>query len=196
MQSSKSKKSNRARHTFLGLSVLELLIIIAAIAIVAMIFVPGSTVLLEKHRLKTTEASLLRSLELAKMEAQLRASTVIVCPSSNGHSCRRDNNWNFGWIVFSDGNGNDTVQDIELIDSVTAPHEMITIEATGATESRASFNITGLLSNHESITGQFRICMKDSSAAPRLVVIESDGWVKIVPPQNANCEFDQVPGNP
>ena len=111
------------------------------------------------------------------MEAMKRSSTVIVCPSSNGHSCRRDNNWDHGWVVFSDGNGNGTVQDIELVESFPAPHERIMIEAVGATKSRASFNSTGLRSDHDAMTGQFRICMKGSSAAPRLIEVEADGFL-------------------
>lgn len=166
-----------------------MLIILAATAIVVMVSVPGSTLLLEKYRLKTTERSLLKSLELAKLEAQHRSSTVIVCPSSNGHSCRRDADWNHGWVVFSDGNGNGTVQDIELIESVTAPHERIVIRAAGATKSRASFTLTGLVSDHDSGTGQFIICMKDSGAAPRLVEIEADGWIKMMPPREELCDF-------
>jgi type IV fimbrial biogenesis protein FimT len=193
LQSSNNKKGSRPRHIVPGLSVLEMLIILAAVAIVVLISVPGSTLLLEKYRLKTTEKSLLISLELAKVEAQRRSSTVIVCPSSNGHSCRRDQDWNYGWVVFSDGNGNGTVQDIELIDSVTAPHGRIRIEAKGATKSRASFTMTGLLSEHDASTGEFKICINGSGAAPRLIAVEPDGWVKLVPPENENCEFDQVP---
>lgn len=188
MKSNNKKSGNNPQRLILGLSVLELLIILAALAVVVLISVPGSTMLLEKYRLKTTETSLLNSLELAKMEAQLRSSTVVVCPSSNGHSCRRDNNWNYGWVVFSDGNGNGTVQDIELIKSVTA-HERIRIEAAGATRSRAAFTMTGLLSDHDAITGQFTICLKDSDATPRLVAIEPDGWVKMMPPQDASCDL-------
>lgn len=164
-----------------------MLIILTAIAIVALISVPGSTLLLENHRLKTTEKSLLNSFELAKMEAQLRSSTVVVCPSSNGHSCRRDDNWNYGWVIFSDGNGNGTVQDIELIQSITAPHERIRIEAAGATKSRASFTVTGLLGDNDTMTGKFKICMEDSTAAPRLISVASDGWVTVVPSRDETC---------
>jgi type IV fimbrial biogenesis protein FimT len=189
VHSSRNKKGNKARHFVLGLSALEMLIVFAAIAIVVLISVPGSTQLLEKYRLKSAESSLIKSLELARMEAQKRSSTVIVCPSSNGHSCRRDNNWDHGWVVFSDGNGNGTVQDIELVESFPAPHERITIEAAGATKSRASFTSTGLLGDHDAMTGQFTICMKGSSAAPRLFEVEADGWIKQVPPENETCEI-------
>lgn len=188
MQSLNKKTKNKRRRIVLGLSALELLIILAAITIVIMISAPGATILLEKYRLKETEKSLLSGLELARMEAQLRSSVVVVCPSSNGHSCRRDNDWNYGWVVFSDGNGNGTVQDIELIKSFVAPNQRIRIEATGATTSRAAFTTTGLLSDHDALTGQFRICMDDSSAAPRLIEIHTDGWVTPILSNDESCE--------
>jgi len=174
-----------ARH--FGLSALEVLIFLAAIAIVVLISVPGSTLLLEKYRLKTTQNSLIDTLELAREEAHARNSTVVVCPSSNGNSCRRDNDWNFGWVVFSDGNGNGTVQDIELIKSFEAPPDRIKIEAEGATQSRAAFTTTGLLSHGDSLTGRFRICMNDSAAEPRVLEVRTDGWVQMVAPDNQSC---------
>lgn len=182
----RKERNIKRRNHVLGLSVLELLIVLAAITIVALVAIPNSTVLLEKYRLKTTETSLLKGLEIARKEAQMRSTTVVVCPSSNGHTCRRDSNWNHGWVVFSDGNGNGTVQDIELIKAFKAPHQRINIEATGATESRAVFTATGLISDQVTLTGRFKICMQDSSASPRLVEVEPDGWVN---PVRSHVEF-------
>ena len=59
-----------------GLTVVELLIILAAIAIVVMISVPGSTVVLEHYRLKAASSNLVESLNLAKQEA-LRIAELI-----------------------------------------------------------------------------------------------------------------------
>jgi len=184
----KNKKTKAQHKLSQGLTVLEFLIGVAAVAIVVLVSLPGSTLLLEKYRLKTTESSLLQSIELAKLEAQSRSSTVVVCPSSNGHSCRRDEDWNHGWIVFSDGNGNGTVQDIELIKAFETSNQRIRIESTGATRSRASFTMTGLISDHDALTGKFRICHEGSSADPRLVEVETDGWVKRLSPQDDSCE--------
>jgi len=171
-----------------GLTVLELLIIFAAIAIVVLISVPGSTMLLEKHRLKTTSDTLFGGLELAMSEAHLRSSTVIVCPSSNSHSCRSDGDWNHGWLVFSDGNGNGTAQDIELIRAFEAPHQKIRIVAKGAVETSASFTMTGLVGRNETLSGMFRICLRDSDVPPRVVNVSEEGWVHETPPSNEVCD--------
>lgn len=171
-----------------GLTVLELLIVFAAIAIAVLVTVPGSTILLEKYRLNSTSETLFSGLELAMSEAHLRNSTVIVCPSSNSHSCRSDGDWNHGWLVFSDGNGNGTAQDIELIRAFEAPHQKIRIVAKGAVETAASFTMTGLVEHNETQTGLFRICLQDSDDPPRVVNVNEEGWAHKVPAHNEVCD--------
>ena len=184
----KKKATHKHRSGILGLTVLEMLIILAAIAVMVLIAVPGSDVLLEKYRLKTAHSKLLSGLELAKAEAQIRGSTVIMCPSSNGHSCRLDNNWNHGWLIFTDGNGNGTAQDIELIQAFGAPSHKIRIVARGAVEEAAAFTVTGLVEQNGTQAGMFRICLQDSDAAPVVVNVDDDGWAQYVPVHEEVCE--------
>jgi type IV fimbrial biogenesis protein FimT len=182
------KTTRKQSHKSLGLTVLEMLIILAAIAVVVLVAVPGSGMLLEKYRLKATYSKLLGGLELAKSEAQKRASTVIMCPSSNGHSCRTDHNWNHGWLVFSDGNGNGTAQDIELIQAFEAPNQKIRIVAKRAVETTASFTLTGLVQQNGMQTGLFRICLQDSDAPPKVVNVNEEGWIEPVPVHEEVCD--------
>ena len=56
-----------------GLTIIELLIILSAIAIVVVISVPSSTVVLEHFRLKAASSDLADSLNLAKEEAMARS---------------------------------------------------------------------------------------------------------------------------
>lgn len=170
-----------------GLSVLELLIALAAIGIVVLVAVPGSTLLLEKYRLKSASDSMVSGLELARTESRARASMVIVCPSSNGHTCRYDGNWNYGWIVFSDGDGNGTVQDIELLRAFEAPSPKIRVTAKGALLQRAAFTATGLVGNSEAPSGQFLICIEGSKAPPTLIGVDEDGWVRKLPASDQSC---------
>ena len=162
-----------------GLTVVELLIVLAALAIVVMISVPGSTVVLEHFRLKAASADLVDSISLAKEEAMLRNSTVKVCPSSNGRFCRSDGNWDHGWLVYSDGNGDGTVQEIELIDAFNAPSQKVHIIAVGAVEDLAAFTLTGLVPANEAQTGEFHVCHEGLNSRSRVVAIDADGWVQV-----------------
>ena len=162
-----------------GLTVVELLIILAAIAIVVMISVPGSTVVLEHYRLKAASSDLAGSLNMAKQEAMSRNSTVKVCPSSNGRFCRTDGDWNHGWLVYSDGNGDGTVQEIEFIEAFAAPSQKVRIVATGAVENIASFTLAGLVPANDAQTGDFHVCHEGLGSRAKIVSIDSDGWVQV-----------------
>jgi len=160
-----------------GMTVVELLIILTAIAIVVLISVPSSTMVLEHYRLKSASSSLVESLNLAKTEAVKRNSVVRVCPSSNGRFCRTDGNWNHGWLVYSDGNQDGTVQEIELIKSFDAPSEHVFIVAEGAITNMASFTLAGLKQDHDAQTGDFVLCHDGSNARHKIISIDRDGWV-------------------
>ena len=169
-----------------GMTVIELLIILAAIAIVVLISVPGSTMVLEHYRLKSTSSDLVGGLNLAKGEALKRNSTVRVCPSSNGRFCRTDGNWNHGWLVYSDGNADGTVQEIEFIEAFQAPGEQVWIVASGAVESVASFTLAGLVPENEYQSGEFHICHKGAESRAKTISIDQDGWVEASPIEKAS----------
>ena len=164
-----------------GMTVVELLIILTAIAIVVLISVPGSTMVLEHYRLKSTSADLVSSLGMAKVEAEKRNATVRVCPSSNGRFCRTDGNWNHGWLVYSAGNGDGTVQEIEFIQAFKAPNQNISILASGAVETIASFTRAGLNPDHDAQAGEFHICHRGSNARSKVISIDPEGWVVASP---------------
>lgn len=170
-----------------GFTVVEMLIGLAAIGIVVLVAVPGSAMMLEKHRMKSASDSLIIGLELARTEASMRSSTVIMCPSSNGSTCRKDGNWQHGWIVFTDGDGNGEADDIELIQSFRAPSPRILIQASGAVELKAPFTATGLVRDSHKHSGSFQICYKDSIAPVTVVTVDADGWVQQVPSQEKSC---------
>jgi len=162
-----------------GLTVVELLIILAAIAIVVMISVPGSTMVLEHFRLKAASSDLVSSLTLAKEEALMRNSTVKICPSSNGRFCRTDGNWNHGWLVYSDGNNDGTVQEIELVKAFSAPSQKVRIVATGAVENTASFTLAGLMPANDVQDGDFHVCHEGLDSRAKVVSIDAEGWVQV-----------------
>ena len=85
---------------------------------------------------------------LAREEAIKRSSTVRVCPSANGRFCRSDGNWDQGWLVYTDGNADGAVQEIELIQAFPAPSEQIHIVAGGGLPPER--NVGGL----EDVVGQ------------------------------------------
>lgn len=179
---------NISRERVLGLTVLEMLIILAALAIIVLISVPSSGPLLAKYHLRSASSEIYSGLQLAQSEAGLRSSTVVMCPSSNGNSCRRDGNWNLGWLVFTDGNGNGVAEEIEIIRSFEAPDQRIQITADGAVRTKAAFTIAGLVADNNTQSGQFRVCLSDSESRPRVISVDREGWLEKVPAGNDFCK--------
>ena len=180
----------RKQHTFSenGLTVLELIIILAAIAVVVLISVPGSSMLMGKYNMGKTTEDLMESLQTARYEAMRRHSIVRVCPSSTGRFCRRDGDWSQGWLIFSDGNGDGVVQDIELLDAYDAPPATILIIPEGAVQNMASFDVSGLAEDPESQGGVYHLCDLRGNIKSRLVNINNDGWIEMIPGESKGCQ--------
>jgi type IV fimbrial biogenesis protein FimT len=168
-----------------GITVIELLIGVSALALILMFVLPGSGAVLDRWHIHSAASQLQTGLMLARTESEARSSIVRLCPSSNGHTCRSDGNWNLGWLVYTDGNADGRVQDIERLRTFKAPASRVRIYANGAINGDASFTATGLKSDEQE--GRFLICARDSNAPPRAVRVDAEGWVTPVPADNEAC---------
>lgn len=170
-----------------GMTAIELLIWLSVIAIIVLIAVPGSSMLMGYYRLHTVSSELVDDLYLARSEALNRASTVRVCPSDNGKTCRTDGDWSEGWLVYSDGNADGVVQDIELIEAFEAPREHVHIIASGAAQKVVGFTASGLVRDNGAASAEFVLCPEDFNADPRAVVVDADGWVSLAAADGTAC---------
>lgn len=86
------------RHT--GLSLLELLAVIALTAVLAGFAVPAMDRTLLNARRTAAMESLVRAAWFARAEAVRRGRPVILCGSADGALCAADTAaWNAGWLV-------------------------------------------------------------------------------------------------
>jgi type IV fimbrial biogenesis protein FimT len=186
VKAAKNSQTNR-EQPWLGMTVVELLIFVAALAVVILLAVPGSSMLVEHYRLKAASSNLVEGLNLARGEALKRGSTVRVCPSSNGRFCRSDGDWVQGWLVYTDGNGDGVVQDIELIRAFAGPNVNVRIISKGAAESSVSFTVAGLVPANGSDSGEFVLCHAGSERGARTILVDAEGWVSLASDSAAAC---------
>jgi len=92
-----------------GFTLIELMVTIALAAILMSVAAPSMTKMIGANRVQTEVSSFVNDLQFARSEAIKEGQPVTACPSSNGTSCLAANTWQAGWIVFSDPNGNATV---------------------------------------------------------------------------------------
>jgi type IV fimbrial biogenesis protein FimT len=132
-----------------GFTLLELIIIIAILAITVAIAVPGLSAMISNNRIASNASDFASALQLAKAEAVARVNSVIVCKKNAASTgCIAGGDWSQGWIVFSDDNGNGGVD--APGEAILLVHEAlnarITFGGTSGVDTSISFRPSGISS--------------------------------------------------
>jgi type IV fimbrial biogenesis protein FimT len=89
-----------------GFTLVELLTVLAVLAVVLRVAVPSLLETAEAAQLGAASSQLLSELNHARAEAIRRNARVVVCKSRDASTCADDGSWEQGWIVFHDDNNN------------------------------------------------------------------------------------------
>lgn len=100
---------NRAK----GFTLVELMTVIAVVAILAAIALPSFQGSLRSNRVATASNELMASVALARTEAIRSRNPGVICTSTTGAGC--DGDWNSGWLVWSDIDNSGTVNGAETV---------------------------------------------------------------------------------
>lgn len=119
-----------------GFTTVELMVVIAMIAIVSAIATPSLKRYIVSSEIRSAVGDWTLALQQARAEAVRRRTSVTVCPSSDGSTCSSTTAYHVGWILMlGDGTSAGTLlQDflprsqVSMTASVTTP---ITFIATG-----------------------------------------------------------------
>jgi len=157
-----------------GFTLTELIVVSAIVAILLGIGVPSYRYITNSYRMSGEVNSLLGDLQYARAEAIKEGQPVTVCTSADGATCAGGNAWSIGWIVFSDANGNrtvdaatDTVLHVQAPFTGTTPDSFVAAGAVGAvTFNRegfattvAGFNTTTVRLTEQSGNGAWTRCL-------------------------------------
>ena len=144
-------KHNRAfatRTSMSGFGLIELVIVIAIVAILTVIALPSYSRIMTRNRVITDTNDLLAAINLARNEAVARGRPVTVCASANHTTCDGTGNinWSGGYMVFTDFDPVGVV-DVGAGDTIlrvigpAAAHD--TVQVTGNPSGYLSFTRTG-----------------------------------------------------
>lgn len=104
----------------LGVTMVELMIVLAVLGVLLGIAVPSFASLIRDNRLATAANGLLGTLLYARSEAIKRSERVTACVSSDRNTCTGEGAWHHGWIVFVDSDGSGMRESGELVLKIAA----------------------------------------------------------------------------
>lgn len=119
-----------------GVTLLELMITVAIIAILGSIALPSFSSALQSNRVATTSNEFMASVAYARSEAMRNNRGAVMCPSSNGSSC--GGTWADGWIVWADRNADGVRQNTQEERVLRRQDALYKQTAPGATPIRFS----------------------------------------------------------
>lgn len=180
------------KHT--GYTLIELMTILAVIAILLSVGLPQMNIFFQSNRMVSNTNDIVAGLHVTRSEAIKQQMRVTMCQSDNQLTCTGNGKWEEGFIVFQDSNGNASADAGERILRVNAgaSGEQVTIRTNDAAANlilnAVTFTSRGLpkLLNGTSTPGTFRVCdsrgkqinADGETTVARGVVLNSSGRVR------------------
>lgn len=177
--------SNPVSARVCGMSLVGLVVTVAAVGILTSLAAPSFASLIRSTRLTSSTNEFVATLVLARSEAIKRGRRVTLCSSRDGTACAVATGWQHGWIVYEDANEDGQRGSNEAIIHVaSARPDGLTIGGNLPVRNYVSYVPTGA-SRTVSGAPQMGTITLCSSGIAREVVISATGRPRVI--RNANC---------
>ncbi len=162
------------RHKTDGFTIVELLITMSIAAILLTIGVPSFQDMVKDRRIEISLQALETDLEMARSEAMTRNQSVVLC-RHNGETatptvCSTTANWQDGWVIFIDTDGDDKVDADELLRVTPSLGSGLTLAYNKA---KITFTSRGFASGSN---GTFEICDDRGNQYGNRLIVSSTGF--------------------
>ncbi|MCW8885237.1 MAG: GspH/FimT family pseudopilin [Motiliproteus sp.] len=183
-----------------GFTLIELMVTVVIVAILGGIIAPNFSTFIKDNRLSGQINTLIGAIHYARGEAASRRTIVTICASSNGSSCNDSNNWETGWIIFSDGNnsGNAVIDGSdELILYQEALEGGNTLRESGFSfgTGKLHFNANGFLYASDPSSGTMTLCDDRGASEAKAIVVNISGTSRLATDDNNDGIFNDHDGS-
>jgi type IV fimbrial biogenesis protein FimT len=162
-----------------GLTLVELAIGLAVLAVIVRLAVPSMDAFLAAVSLNGASQELMGDLHLARSEALSRNQRVTICKSTDGVQCAADGNWEQGWVIFEDLDHSGTLDAGEAVIArrdALAPGLRLSGNATVASYVSYTGKGTSRLTNGGFQAGTLTLCRVSASVTDaRQVIVNAVG---------------------
>ena len=159
-----------------GYTLLELLVTLVLVATVFAIGIPSMNTFIQNDRLVTQINTLVGHLSYARSEAVKRSQQVAVCVSSNATSCTGGNNWENGWIIYVDINGDGAFNAGETVLRAQQQLEGANTLSPGTIGTQVTYDFRGFVD--AASVGSFSLCDSRGAAYGKAISISPTGRVR------------------
>jgi type IV fimbrial biogenesis protein FimT len=91
-----------ARRRARGITLIEMMMTLAVIAILLAAAVPAFGGLIKSTQAQSSRSALVTALNTARIFAVSKTANVVVCPSTDEQYCGHTTEWQHGWLIFVD----------------------------------------------------------------------------------------------
>ncbi len=174
-----------------GFTLIELMVVIAIMAVLAALAAPSFTPLLERWRVRQTAEELQSTIYYARSEAIKRGGNVAIQKiPNNTNNCTTavsNDDWDCGWFVCEDTNGNGVCNAAEpvLQRFMTPTNVQVTRPANSG--NNIKLNRWGLVDGSWLSFSLVPLNKSTADSAARGVCMSSGGRIRVIHPQDMPC---------
>lgn len=170
-----------------GLTLVELMVTLVVLSIVIGVAIPSFQTMVANNRIASQLNSLSGTIAFARSSASTRpGASVTLCASANGATCSGSAQWENGWIVFRDVDGDATVDagddEVLRVNSELSGGNALRVSGFGGVNSSVRFDAGGMprLPAGAPAAGTFVVCDERGVSNAEALVISGAGQVRVV----------------
>ena len=151
-----------------------MLVTLTLVAVLVGLAIPSFAGMAARNRIAVEIDALFHAIHLARKESIMRRQVVSICPSSDGTTCARRENWAIGWIMFNNRDRDSPPQRDPGEPLLRAHFVADTIKITA---NRSTFTLRA--TQKRATNGTFVVCDRRHRATPKALVVSYTGRPRV-----------------